>query len=283
MGPVKTIHYYDGSWTIGSIQALYLDRQTRRLIPNVSFVRPDGSIFFEVNEIGLKGDPVDLTRKLAVVWGDSVVFGIGPSWPHLLDPFVPGYQFLNGGIEGDDYRNVLRRMIELNRERPVGINILFPGWHPHGLNQELGADLRAACREVPEPMLVTLPTALNRQIIDEDLTPYFSPKSDTWDSMYWVSELTDPTYVGFFFYGSYEYSIELQKDVFAPVLERNTIIREVAATLDIPVIDLFAKFDTELMADFRAEFFDVLHPRPSAYAKLARSVYEGIKPVVGLE
>jgi hypothetical protein len=153
LGPVKTIHYCDGSWAIGSIQALYLDRQTRRLIPNVSFVRPDGSIFFEVNEIGLKGDPVDLTRKLAVVWGDSVVFGIGPSWPYLLDPFVPGYQFLNGGIEGDDYRNVLRRMIELNRERPVGINILFPGWHPHGLNQELGADLRAACREVPEPVL----------------------------------------------------------------------------------------------------------------------------------
>jgi len=43
------------------------------------------------------------------VWGDSVVFSVGRGWPCLLDRLAPGYQFLNGGIDGDPYKNILRR------------------------------------------------------------------------------------------------------------------------------------------------------------------------------
>jgi hypothetical protein len=277
---MRTVHFYDGTWTLGTIQPLYLDGATRRLIPNVSLVRSDGSPFFDINEVGLKGDPIDPTRRLAVVWGDSVVFGIGQGWPCLLDRLVPGYQFLNGGIEGDDYRNVLQRMVEFNRERPVSLNILFPGWHPHGQNRELAADLINACRGIPNPVLLTLPTALNSRIARTDLTSYFSAKLADWETMYWVSELTDPDFRGFYFYGFHEYSVSLQADAFAHVLERNSQIREAGAMARIPVIDLFAAFDTGSMADFRADFFDILHPRPSAYPKLAQAVYAGIRHLV---
>jgi hypothetical protein len=98
------------------------------LRPNLAFIRADGSTFFEINEVGLKGGSIDPSRKLVVVWGDSVVFGIGPGWPCLLDRLAPGYQFLNGGIEGDSYRSVLARMAEFNRQQPVALNILLLLW-----------------------------------------------------------------------------------------------------------------------------------------------------------
>src|ERR1051325_12074639 len=79
----------------------------------------------------------DRSRKLAVVWGDSVVFGVRWSWPCLIDEFAPGYQFLNDVIEGDPYTNILRRAAEFNRAHLVSLNILLPGWHPWRLPQTL--------------------------------------------------------------------------------------------------------------------------------------------------
>src|SRR5205085_747304 len=111
-------------------KALYHDPERAGLRPNLVFVAPDGSIVFETNELGLKGDPLDPRRKLAVVWGDSVVFSAGRGWPCLLDRLAPGYQFLNGGIEGDTYSEILRRARDFNYRHPVVLNLVMLGWHP---------------------------------------------------------------------------------------------------------------------------------------------------------
>src|SRR4029453_2738001 len=47
-----------------------------------------------------------------------------------LDQFAPGYQFLNGGIEGDPYDNILRRAAAFNHDHAVALNIVMLGWHP---------------------------------------------------------------------------------------------------------------------------------------------------------
>ena len=73
----------------------------------------------------------------AVVWGDSVVFGIGWSWPCLLDEFARCYQFLNGGIEADPYDNILRRAAAFNETHSVALNIVMLGWHPWQLPSAL--------------------------------------------------------------------------------------------------------------------------------------------------
>jgi hypothetical protein len=273
---LKTVYQYSGSWDIGTLQTLYLHKETWRLRPNVMFVRADGSTFFEINEAGLKGETIDLDRRLAVVWGDSVVFGVGPGWPCLLDALAPGYQFLNGGIEGDGYRNILARMTEFNRQQAVALNILLPGWHPHRNNASLAADFTAAIETTPNVMLATMPTALNAGIINDDLSGYFSPRLTDWTKMYLSSDSNGPENLEFFFCGSFEYSVEMQKEVFGHILERNDIIRAVAAAQSIPLIDLFGILATGDEADFRADFFDVMHPRPSAYPKVARAVCEAI-------
>jgi hypothetical protein len=247
---------------VAIMQELYLDKLTGRLRPNLTLVLSDGAVYFETNEIGLKGDPIDPSRRQAVVWGDSVVFGIDRGWPCLIDDLLPGYQFLNGGIEGDIYSNVLERAVELNRQRDISINILLLGWHPHGHNEHVRSDLLAALDYINEPMLATMPTPLNNHILDKDLSEYFV--------------LGDANSL-FRFYGSYKYSLDFQREIYRYITERNAIIREVALEKEVPLIDLFATFATDNLADFRQDFFDMMHPRPVAYEKWARAIYEGIK------
>ena len=189
-------------------KALYYDREHAALRPNLTFVDRTGAIVFETNEVGLKGDPVDASRKLAVVWGDSVVFGSGRSWPCLLDRLAPGWQFLNGGLDGDPYSNILGRAAEFNSRCPVELNLLMLGWHhfvparqviraaprprwlvwnndppeeiwePRSGNENLQGELTSFLQRVPNTIVLTTPTALNRQIIDRDLSPYFVAGTD---------------------------------------------------------------------------------------------------------
>jgi lysophospholipase L1-like esterase len=233
--------------------------------PRLVFVGADGSIHFEINEVGLKGDTLDDRRKLVVVWGDSVVFSAGRGWPCLLDSLAPGYQFLNGGIEGDPYTNILRRAHEFNRQRAVELNLLMLGWHPLPDNRNVRSALTDFIEKTPNTVLFTMPTALNRRIADQDLSSYLKPR-DT-DNL-------------FTFCGDLPYSREAQYIGFNYIVERNEIIRETAVRMNVRMVDLFARFDTERLDDFRQDFIDMIHLRASAHPKIVRAVYEGIKDLL---
>ena len=247
----------------GEFQGLYLDRRTNWLRPNLRFVDHTGTTYFDTNELGLKGDPIDPSRKLAVVWGDSVVFGHGTGWPSLIDGLAPGHQFMNGGIEGNSYKQVLERAIALNRRRPVELNVLVLGWHHRGINGEIRRDLKEALPQIRNPVLTTMPTCLNRQAVEQDLAPYIDAEG------WWA------------FFPPLPYSKAMAAEIFAHILERNQIIRETAAEMHVPLVDLFAAFDTSGSENFRTGWFDIPHPRQSLYPKLAEAVYEGIRHQIG--
>jgi lysophospholipase L1-like esterase len=276
-----------------TFKALYLDRDRMALRPNLVFVDMAGNVIFETNELGLKGDPLDPSRKLAVVWGDSVAFGSGVGWPCLLDDLAPGWQFLNGGLDGDPYTNILRRASAFNRQHAVALNLLMLGWHPflperivrqrpsrwarllgggtldvrlaRGGNANLRRDLVVFLQQVPNTVVLTMPTALNRRIIEQDLSAYFIDGDD--DTL-------------FRFIGYVPYQVAGQRQGFEHIVERNAITREVCAELGVRLIDLYAAFDTEGAADFREHFFDILHLRPRSYPLAARLVYDGLKDLL---
>jgi hypothetical protein len=302
----KTVHLIPKD---NAIKRLCFDEATMSLRPNLVLVDRRGSVVFEINELGLKGAARDASRPLVVVWGDSVVFGVRWGWPCLIDEFAPGYQFLNGGIEADPYDNILRRAAAFNQAHAVALNIVMPGWHPVNLtsplagrggpgtllqwvrkalpalrqpspaipppeprttapettNQGLRASLLAFLEKTPNTVLVTMPTALNRNIAGEDLSPYFTRGNRE---------------TVFYFIGDIPYSLDVQRHLFEHITERNAIMREVAQATGVRLLDLHAGFDTEEAADFRKDFFDVLHLRPGSYRNTARAVYEGIKDLL---
>ena len=274
-----------------AFNALFLDFERSELRPNLVFVNSGGSVLYEINEAGLKGDALDPSRKTVVVWGDSVVFGVGRSWPCLIDRLAPGYQFLCGGILGDPYANILRRAREFNSAHPVALNLLMLGWHPNPvfldaangitksgperrwlvrvfrggaavspLNRQLAKRLSAFLEAVPNTVLLTMPTALNRKIADLDLSQFFV------DAFTFLSRLP--------------YSIDVQRGAFDFICERNRIAREICAELNIPVVDLFERFNTEGQADFRTHFADILHFRPHSFPLVAETVYQEIKDLL---
>src|SRR3954453_9729746 len=271
-----------------TFKTLYWDRETAGMRPNLVFVDQTGAVVFESNEVGLKGDPLDPQRKLAIVWGDSVVFSSGRGWPCLLDRFAPGYQFLNGGLDGDLYPNILRRADALNRSHSVALNLLMLGWHPFVLptkepppasrlglwgnaprrdgcasqgNRNLRSDLTAFLAGRTNVVVATMPTALNSRIIGRDLSSYIKGEDDE---------------TGFRFLGNGQYRLEYARLGYEHIVERNAITREVCAQLGVRLIDLFALFETENLDDFREHFIDVLHLRPRSYPLLVEIVYEHI-------
>lgn len=257
-------------------KAVFYDRERAALRPNLVFVHADGTVVFETNEVGLKGDPLDNSRKLAVVWGDSVVFSAGPGWPCLIDRLAPGWQFLNGGLEGDPYGNILRRALEFNRQHEVKLNLLMLGWHPFVLsqgasparsgNEALRAELTRFLQAMPNTVVLTVPTALNARIVDSDLSPYLTEGDD--DTV-------------FRFLGNIPCKAEWQRAGFEHILERNAVAREVCGGLDIRVIDLYAALDSEKHQDFREHFVDVMHLRKRAHPVVAQIVYDEIKDLLG--
>jgi hypothetical protein len=223
-----------------------------------------------------------------------VAFSAGRGWPCLIDRHAPGWQFLNGGLDGDLYTNILRRAGEFNRRYPVALNLLMLGWHPfvpiastpmpgrqrwsplakrrqseapafRPGNENIRADLTRFLETHRNTIVLTMPTALNPRILDRDLSSYLVPGNAE---------------TGFRFLGNEPYRIEGQRQGFEHIVERNAITREVCARLGIRVIDLFASFDTENLADFREHFYDLIHFRERSHPLVAQAVYEGIKDLL---
>jgi hypothetical protein len=261
----KQIHVVESIYDNGLWKPIYYDPEACWLRPNLCLVNPQGELIWQSNALGLRGPDVDDNQNIGVVWGDSVVFGIlQRSWPEMLNDFTRDYVFLNGGIEGIPYPKVLERAIDLNRRRPVAINVIMPGWLQIGSNSRFRNDLRTAVSMIPNAILATMPTALNAGMIREDISGLLTPQEHFED--------------GFCFWGGAPYSVNYQEALFAHVVERNAMIHDVAVETATPVIDLFRLLDSSELGDFRQDFFDVAHPRPSSYPKFASGSWNIIGP-----
>ena len=57
---MRTVHL---TLNYAACKLLYYDKETGAMRPGLVFVGSDGSTHFEINEVGLKGDALDGTRK----------------------------------------------------------------------------------------------------------------------------------------------------------------------------------------------------------------------------
>src|SRR5437763_589797 len=162
---------------------------------------------------------------------------------------------------------LLRRLTQMFRASPRESHMppTSAGSDPQSIHKQLRADLLDFLQRVPRTVLVTMPTALNRNIVDRDLSAYFTQGDRD---------------MVFTFAGDLAYSVEAPRHMLAHITERNAIVRQVAQARGIRVVDLAAAFDTAAAADFREDFHDMLHLRPRAYPKAAANVFQGIKDLL---
>jgi len=263
----KSIHVIEPVFDHGALKAIYYDTESTWLRPNLCMVDPNGNVLWQTNAMCLRGPDVEAGARIGVVWGDSVVFCVYErSWPEMLSDFAEDCVFLNGGVEGVDYVTVLEHAIDFNVKRKAAVNVILTGWERIGRNASLPDDLRAALKSIPNAVLATMPTSLNARIINTDIRNAF------------VSDASRPDF--FRFLGKHAYSLDAQRLFFAHICQRNEMIRAVANETGTPLVDLFSAFDSSQLADFRECFFDVSHPRPTAYKKIASIVWETVGPLL---
>jgi lysophospholipase L1-like esterase len=267
---MKEVIEFFGNEPHATMQSFYIKDRRIGLTPNLVVVLA-GRKWFETNSWGMRSPEPEPGKKLVAIWGDSVVFGIGsPTWVDLLGEHFQQHQFLNGGIEGSEVDHIVERAIRINQEHKIDVNVLFPGWHPSGpvgsVNTTIEKVLREGVEKIPNCILSTVPTALNEQILDTDLTPYRATADATSESLGkfrgWGRDLSPST----------------MKSVYERLLERNAIIRRVAQEREIPLFDWFAAMRTTSLEDFHKDFYDILHPRQKSYAKIAQIWAEGLRP-----
>jgi lysophospholipase L1-like esterase len=219
-------------------------------------------VYFETNSYGFKGPEVDPIRRLVAVWGDSVVFGIGRGWVEDLGQLFAGFQFLNGGLEGDGLENIRKRAIESNEKVKIDFNIVFPGWHSMKSRRKLRSILSSMVDQLPGPILCTVPTSLSERVTNMDLSSYFT---------------AEPHYA---FWGSHKYSIENARKLLHQLRDQNAIVRELARKRGLPLVDLYESFYTDDISKFRDELFDAGHPREESYPKIQMCFREALKSVL---
>lgn len=274
---MKDVIAIDPSWSAAVFQDYYILPGKTGLYPDRLYVHKDaaGAVapYFETNSWGLKGQNLPEGKKAAVIWGDSVVFGSGASWPCLLNTLQSDYHFMNGGIEGDTPFNILTRMQAMNARYPLALNIFMPGWHAMDSwgrkvrdifrRDEYEKALRAVLETPPSQLvLMTLPSYLSAQDALADISSLFCAGDDT---------------QAFGFWGVLDYSPEQAALVRAFIMDRNEVTRRAAAAYKRPVIDLFNMLSCAHVTDARPWFYDVCHIRPAKYRELAQAVFSQLR------
>jgi hypothetical protein len=240
--------------------AAFADAQAALVLPDWQGLQPstevyqDARLLWRTNSLGLRGPEPDPTRKLAVIWGDSVIFGapdICTPWLPHLD--TPACQVLNGGVPGCPLHSSLERMNRLDEVLGIDLHIVFAGWNYStqeggpcnaGLKGHLLYELweyRGRCA------LVTTPTSLNPAIVDHDLRAFAEP---------WAERFV------------WDFEPGVARAWLDNVIERNQIIREVGDELGLPVFDWYEAMRTTSLEDFRTDFVDFGHFRSAAMPKV---------------
>lgn len=238
--------------------ATLADMQAALVLPEWTGLQPSTEIYkgetlvWQTNSLGLRSPEPIRGRKLAVIWGDSVIFGApccGGSWISELDG---EFQMLNGGVPGSPLYATLDRMQRLNETVDIDLNIVVAGWYPGSL--ELGpqnAGLRDYLGQQAErcngPVaLATTPTSLNPAIVDHDLRIY---SQDT------------PRFI-------WDFEPGVARAWLGGISERNEIVRDLGSELGLPVFDWFELMRTTSLDDFRTDFIDFGHFRSCAMPKV---------------
>jgi hypothetical protein len=240
------------------IQSRYLTSDYK-LVPNLR-IYADDSLFFQINSWGLKGSAPSNEGKKIVIWGDSVVFGFGRTWCDLKS--VDGTQSFSGGLEGASADNIIDYAFEINSMYAIDGNVISLGWHSMG-SKEKTNELLAMTETLPNRSFLTLPYSIPLHLASQNIENQFNTHADVGSA--------------YLFWGNHKYSPLSCFKLIHDMQYQNSLIRKYAKKYKLPLLDLEEIFASKKATQIdKLRFFDVGHPRPSAYPFLAHSLMKFI-------
>lgn len=276
-GNVKTRFEVDPTHmlsTFRDFQSMYLD-DDGWLVPN-SEVWQGGTLILGVNKYGCKGPDIQLGRPVIGFFGDSATMGVSgfqgvlnvDDWPHHVR--VPGYEVLNAAIEGSVMPRVAAQYERLRTLVPLSCAVVYAGWHNIAYNrtdEEFWEEQLSRCLSSEHPTaFCTISTPVTEEFRTRGVEELLNHEPG--------SLLHEDFFI---FWGNAEPTLEVIGRLLDGVARYNAFIADFCARTDAHLIDLHSFLLPKKYEDATIDFFDVCHPRPTAYEKIGVFVAEKLR------
>lgn len=178
-------------------------------------------------------------------------------WVHLANDNT--FEFMCGGVEGAPADAIVRNALRFSRANKADLNLLSLGWHSkHDI--KLIEKLLHESENIPNLAFLTLPSSMDEIIASQDVSGLFL-----------ASNSADEAYM---FWGNHIYSVHEALKLVKEINYQNELMRRYAISRGIPILDLENIYNPSLkLENFRLNFFDLGHPRPSFYPKLSKDLH----------
>ena len=272
-------------------QALYMNRDPRRLIPNTEIWRGP-NLVMQVNALGCKGPDLVPGEPAIAFFGDSTTLCVAnESWCKHVD--VPGYQILNAGIEGIEMQTMADRYDELKGRAPIGCAVVCAGWHNLIYRRHTEKYWEKQLSRFHKLIYIRntekyWEKQLSRFLSDDHATAYWtapSPLTEEFRERGIVALMNtaeganiDDDYFNFLADDDPDTTLIPLIDA----LERfNAFVVEFSVRNSATLVDLAAFLRPARYEDATKDFFDACHMRPRAYARIGEfvgGVLRGVLP-----
>ncbi len=267
-------------------QALYMDHQTGWLVPDTEIWSGE-TLLLRINSLGCRGDDLRPGVPAIGFFGDSATFGVSSAvdnWPGRVS--IPGYQVLNAAVEGHSMSRVLQRYKDLSSQIRFAVVVVYTGWHNIIYNETSPEYWSAVLDEFSGGHLLalcTLGTCLRDECSENGIEPLLSSGSPCGNTPgYFEYNSADPGRQYFNFWCDMEPTRKNVKRVLYGVRRFNAFLRTYCEDRGRLVLDLHSVLLPKSYEDIPAQFFDVCHPRPSAYPMIGEYVGRVLGSALGI-
>jgi hypothetical protein len=254
---VREVHLRpERTYAFGDYQLNYLDYRTRRLIPSTRIYQ-EGQLYYRTNALGCVGEDLRPGVPVVAFFGDSCTHGFqGRCFAEQV--VIDGCQPLNAGVEGLTLPWIVDWFEELKTRAPIIAAVVHSGWHNILYNERTEAFWTEQFDRVSGPPVIAhyrLTADINADAVRQGYAALFAERPD------------------YHRWAGVDYADPGDRRRAADEIDRfNRFIEAYCRDRGRILIDLEPATAPATYADLGVAFLDFIHPSPSAYPAIARTI-----------
>lgn len=264
-------------------QSQFRNRSNGRLVPNTE-VWQDGTLHMRVNSLGCKGGEPRPDLPVIGFFGDSTVMGPNvtvENYPEHIN--IQGVQPLNCAVEASEMGISADIYLEIRQKLDFLMVVVNPGWHNLIYNdhhEQYWEEKLSMFLDAESVAYCTIATSMTDECRTRGLDALFTTVEDQFGfkKIEEAAAILDGDL--FAFWHTMEPSLDAINRILDAIERFNAFIREFALRHGALLIDLNARLRSPGYDSIPRYFWDICHPRPSAFPMIAEFIQGEIAPVV---